>query len=467
MVPGPLGAQPRVDTPQQPLIAAAGTNPARWRGSCAPSPPAGAAAIASHFRPTLATGLLLLLLPTCADGGGAPPGLLPLTDANRDAGGTKTDARPVRPPESDSGATPEPAAKPDAEAGPSARDAAPPPPAPTPIPPEPPTPGEACAVDPQRIFADLAHLASPELRGRKPGDPGNELSVQFAEKQFTAAGLAPAGDKQSFRQAFAFRAGGTTHNVLGVLAGSDPVLAKQVIIVGAHIDHLGVNRDGAINYGADDNASGAALVIELARLFKLCGVRPKRTVLFIEFNAEEMGLIGSRHYVDAPVFPLADTIAMFNFDMVGAGSGTGALIFGGTDARNAWMTELLRKTAAAGKLAHVIETVPQKLASDHAPFVETGVPSLFAFSRPDPHPGYHTPADDIDNIRPASLKVMAELFWAALRPLASGEEQAFVQRPTAGNDAAAQARKLALPPLTPWPQAAPCDHSLAPRSPRP
>jgi hypothetical protein len=409
---------------------------------------------------------LLLLLPACGVGAMPAPMPAPVPEAgpSNDAGGAKAD---VRPPEADAGAKTDLVARADAEMGSPPRDGAPPTPGPVPAPtppgPAPTPPGAVCAVDPQRIFADIAHLASPELRGRKPGDSGNELSVQFAEKQFTAAGLAPAGDQQSFRQAFTFRAGATTHNVLGVLAGSDPVLAKQVIIVGAHIDHLGVNRDGAINYGADDNASGAALVMELARLFKLCGVRPKRTVLFVEFNAEEMGLIGSRHYVDAPVFPLADTIAMFNFDMVGAGSGTGALIFGGTDTRNAWMTELLRKTAAAEKLAHVIETVPQKLASDHAPFVEKGVPSLFAFSRPDPHPGYHTPADDIDNIRPASLKVMAELFWAALRPLATGDEQAFVKRPTTANTAAAQARALTLPTL---PLAAPCDHSLPAPGPR-
>jgi hypothetical protein len=325
-------------------------------------------------------------------------------------------------PSSDGSVDPRPDARPappDAKATPA--EVAPPDVATTP-------PPAACAVDPQRIFADVRTLASAELRGRKPGDPGNELAVQFTEKQFAAAGLAPAGDGGTYRQAFAFRPGAIAHNVVGVLKGDDFTLAKQVVIVGGHVDHLGVNRDGAINYGADDNASGAAMVIELARLFKLCGLSPKRTLLFVAWNAEEMGLIGSRAYTEKPLFPLASTLAVYNFDMVGAGDGSGALVFGGNDKTNAWMTELLRATTAAAKLPHAIQVVPQKLASDHAPFVEKGVPSIFAFARPDPHPGYHTPADDIDNVRLPSLATIGELFWATLRPLALGDEATYLKR---------------------------------------
>ena len=302
------------------------------------------------------------------------------------------------------------------------------------------------------MHADIAHLASDALRGRKPGDRGNELAVQFAERQFTAAGLAPAGDSGSFRQAFEFRAGAVTHNVLGVLEGADPALAAEVVVIGAHIDHLGVNQDGSINYGADDNASGAAVVMELARMFKLCDVRPRRTLLFVQWNAEEMGLIGSRHYVDHPVYPLERTIAAYNFDMVGAGDGTGILLFGGTDTRNAWLTELMRGASSAAKLTHVIQTVPQKLASDHAPFVQKGIPICWGFARPDPHPGYHTPRDTIANIRLDTLKAVGELFWAALRPLALGEEGRFTRRPPAAPLREREA-EAALPLLT-----LPCDH---------
>jgi hypothetical protein len=366
---------------------------------------------------------VLVLLAASAFGchAGAAPSAPPPADAAR-ADAARADAgSPVDVP----GPAPDVAPAPVDVAPPSARpDAAPP-------------PSALCQVDPQRMLADVRHLASPELRGRKPGDPGNELAVAFIEEQFAAAGLTGGATAGSFRQPFAFRTGATADNVVGVREGSDPVLAKEVVIVGAHMDHLGVNRNGTINYGADDNASGTAVVIELARLYQLCNVQPKRTLLFVAWNAEEMGLLGSRAYVAKPLRPLASTKAVYIFDMVGAGDGTGALVFGGDDAPNAWITRLLRATAAAAKLPHTIEVVPQKLASDHAPFVEKGVPSVFAFARPDPHPGYHTPADDFANVRPASLVTIAALFWATLRPLALGEEDAYLTRASAGRAAVA------------------------------
>jgi Zn-dependent M28 family amino/carboxypeptidase len=139
-----------------------------------------------------------------------------------------------------------------------------------------------------------------------------------------------------------------------------------------------------------------------------------------------MGLLGSEHYVDDPILPLEDTIAVYNFDMVGAGDGSGVLLFGGDDQENRWLTDLMINAADQAGLTHVIELVPQKLASDHAPFVERGIPICWGFSRPDPHPGYHSPDDTIDNIKLDSLRAVSELFWAALRPLAMGEEDQFL-----------------------------------------
>src|SRR5205085_3659553 len=111
-------------------------------------------------------------------------------------------------------------------------------------------------------------------------------------------------------------------NVVGVLAGTDAKLKDEVIVVGAHYDHLGRGgqgslavREGEIHHGADDNASGTAAVLELARLF--AQTRPRRTVVLIAFSGEEEGLLGSAYYVAHPVFPLAQTVAMFNMDMIG------------------------------------------------------------------------------------------------------------------------------------------------------
>ncbi len=289
-------------------------------------------------------------------------------------------------------------------------------------------PAQVCAVDPQRIYDDVDYFASDECRGRLPGDVGNELALDFAEQEFVAAGLLPGGDGGTYRQSFEFDDNGysgITENVLAKIEGSDPLLKNEVILIGAHIDHLGVEGDD-IYRGADDNASGAAVVLELARMFQRCSLAPKRTLVFVEWNAEEMGLIGSRYYVDNPILPLEDTIAVYNFDMVGAGDGTGVLLFGGDDEVNRWLTDLMINAADQAGLTHVIELVPQKLASDHAPFVEVGIPICWGFSRPDPHPGYHSPDDDIGNIKLDSLQAVSELFWAALRPLAMAEESNFL-----------------------------------------
>jgi Zn-dependent M28 family amino/carboxypeptidase len=214
-----------------------------------------------------------------------------------------------------------------------------------------------------------------------------------------------------------------TSNVLGKIEGTDAVLGQQIILIGAHVDHLGF--DGADIYrGADDNASGTAIVLELARMFQRCGLQPKRTLVFVAWNAEEMGLLGSRYYVDNPLFPLSDTLAVYNFDMVGGGDGSGVLLFGGEDADNLWLTTLMRNAAERDGLTHEIQIVPQKLASDHAPFVERGIPICWGFARPDPHPGYHTPQDDMTGIKLQSLRAVSELFWAALKPLAMAEEAA-------------------------------------------
>jgi aminopeptidase YwaD len=113
-------------------------------------------------------------------------------------------------------------------------------------------------------------------------------------------------------------------NVVGILPGSDPKLKNEAIVIGAHYDHLGrggqgslAPREGDIHHGADDNASGVAGLLELARIFATQNPKPRRTIVFIAFSGEEEGLIGSNYYVNHPVIPLANTVAMINMDMIG------------------------------------------------------------------------------------------------------------------------------------------------------
>ncbi len=112
-----------------------------------------------------------------------------------------------------------------------------------------------------------------------------------------------------------------TANILGLLPGSDPILSQEIIILGAHYDHLGDDPDGRRYSGANDNASGVAVLLEIAELWQENGYHPQRSVLFIAWGAQELGMLGSRHYIDNPVFPLERTVAMLQLDAVAGGSG--------------------------------------------------------------------------------------------------------------------------------------------------
>ena len=206
----------------------------------------------------------------------------------------------------------------------------------------------------------IEYLASDKLEGRRAGEPGAVLAGNYVAEQFRKAGLKPGftgNGKADFKQPFSYTPVRDPHsaptdptsvssptvkegansntkvafNVIGILPGHDPVLKSEAIVIGAHYDHLGHGGSGSlaansteIHHGADDNASGTAAIIELARMF--AGRNPrdskgvdlnKRTLIFIAFSGEEDGVFGSKYYVNNPVFPLNKTVAMINLDMVG------------------------------------------------------------------------------------------------------------------------------------------------------
>src|ERR1044072_7326663 len=145
------------------------------------------------------------------------------------------------------------------------------------------------------------------------------------------------------------------YNVVGILEGSDPVLKKEYIVIGAHYDHLGrggegsfAPRSGEIHHGADDNASGTAGVIELARIFSAQKPKLKRTLIFIGFGGEEEGLLGSNYYVNHPLVPLDKTIAMINMGMIGRMK-DGKLMIGGVGTAPEWR-EIIRHANSAQSL---------------------------------------------------------------------------------------------------------------------
>ncbi|MEM8735472.1 MAG: M20/M25/M40 family metallo-hydrolase, partial [Planctomycetota bacterium] len=187
-------------------------------------------------------------------------------------------------------------------------------------------------------------------------------------------------------------------NVVGILEGEGP-LANETVVIGAHYDHLGFGPYGsrrpnekAVHNGADDNATGTAAVMELARRFALRDEKPARRIVFIGFTGEERGLLGSNYYVANPLVPLEDTVAMINFDMIG-NLREGGLQVGGVRTGKEFPA-LVEKVVEGGDL-RVNTSIPMG-GSDHAGFYRSGIPIVFF------HTGltdlYHTPEDDFETI---------------------------------------------------------------------
>ena len=208
-------------------------------------------------------------------------------------------------------------------------------------------------------------------------------------------------------------------NVVGILPGSDPKLKNEAIVIGAHYDHLGLGgegslapREGEIHHGADDNASGTAGVLELARMFTQ-GPKPRRTIVFIAFSGEEEGLIGSSYYVNHPVVPLANTVAMINMDMIGRLKDQ-KLTIGGVGTASEWKDEIKRtqdsfttpQTIPASAGNHSITSAASPFAltlnedgygpSDHSSFYSKQIPVLFFWTGT--HNDYHKPSDTAEKI---------------------------------------------------------------------
>lgn len=221
----------------------------------------------------------------------------------------------------------------------------------------------------------------------------------------------------------------TASNVVGILPGGDPVLASEAVVIGAHYDHVGLGHFGArggaadrgqIHNGADDNASGTAALLELARAFGRPGApKPRRTLVFVAFTGEELGCLGSRHYVAHPAWPLEKTVAMINMDMVGRSNGQ--LTVGGVGTGSG--LKALVEKAAEGSGLELAFGESGFAPSDNAPFCEKKVPALFFFTRM--HADYHRPTDDVEKIDAAGLEAVTGIVFRAATALAEAPRPAY------------------------------------------
>ncbi len=221
----------------------------------------------------------------------------------------------------------------------------------------------------------------------------------------------------------------TTQNVIGMLPGADPILKNEIIILGAHYDHLGFGgpHSGsrkpdtvAVHNGADDNASGVAAILEIIEKIAQRNQPLKRSVLFMSFGAEEMGLIGSKYFTKNPLIDLNDIHLMLNLDMVGRlNQETKALTIGGTGTANGLSDKI---TALAQGHDIVAKTSPGGMGpSDHASFYIEDVPVLFFFTGV--HEDYHTPADDTEKINFEGEKSVADFVSDVLVGFANQDDK--------------------------------------------
>ncbi len=257
------------------------------------------------------------------------------------------------------------------------------------------------------VTADVAYLAADRLEGRRIGSPGADSAAEYIARRFAALGLtAPEGGwfqtftvSPSAPAAHGTPFGGVQgRNVIGILPGSNPALRDEYVIIGAHYDHLGLGGPGsldpeshAIHNGADDNASGTAALFEIAR--RLREYPPARSVLFLAFSGEELGLLGSAEYVKAPVVPIAQSVAMINLDMVGRLRNDRLIVYGVETARELRpLLDSLNVQAGFDMHAQGDGYGP----SDHSSFYAARMPVLHLFT--DLHEDYHRPSDDAERI---------------------------------------------------------------------
>jgi len=269
----------------------------------------------------------------------------------------------------------------------------------------------------------VEYLADDRLEGRQPGKPGGRAAGAYLAEQFARVELQGAGDDGGYFQNFP----PNYRNVLAVIRGSDPKLKGELVLVGAHYDHIGYGYGakkhsrgpiGHVHNGADDNASGTAALVELAGAFALLPEPPKRSVLFACFDAEETGMHGSKHWAEHPNVPLTDVAAMVNFDMVGRLHDERLTVFGTRTGYG-----LRRLVCLAGYESGLLLDFSWDLKAntDHYVFFERRVPVLFFHTGM--HEQYHTPYDDPETINREGMERVARLAFGVVYELAEGPER--------------------------------------------
>lgn len=286
-------------------------------------------------------------------------------------------------------------------------------------------------------------FSSDEFQGRKAGSPGQKKAVNFIKDYYTSKEIpSPYANSNYFQdipKAYLGEDYNDSENVLSFIKGSEK--PEEVIILSAHHDHEGVDREGNIYNGADDDGSGTVALMEMAEAFKEAknnGHGPKRSILFLHLTAEEVGLQGSKYYIENPVFPLENTVANLNIDMIGRVDKTH------TDSPN--YVYLIGSDRLSTELHYISEAVNNTFSnldldykyndkndrnryytrSDHYNFAKSNIPVIFYFNGE--HEDYHKISDTADKIDYSLLEKRIRLIFATAWQLANQENRIIIDK---------------------------------------
>ncbi|GAA3652514.1 M28 family peptidase [Flavivirga jejuensis] len=295
----------------------------------------------------------------------------------------------------------------------------------------------------KELKTHLYKFSSDEFEGRKVGEKGQKLAAEFLKSYYISENIAsPFGNDnyyQTIPKDFFSQEIKSSENVLAYIEGSEK--PEEIIIISAHLDHLGISDNGQINHGADDDGSGTVAIMEMAQAFNLAkkeGHGPKRSILFLHLTAEEIGKQGSQFYTEHPVFPLKNTITNLNIDMIGRvddihENNEDYIYLIGSDRLSKELHYLSEKVNNSYYNINIDyrynvegEVHQYYSRSDHYNFALKGIPVIFYFNGE--HRDYHKPSDTPDKINYGLLQRRTKLIFSTAWQIANQEHRIVVDK---------------------------------------
>ena len=300
------------------------------------------------------------------------------------------------------------------------------------------------SISAEELKEMLYVYASDEFEGRNTGEPGQKKAAEYLKDYYIDQGIPSALEDTYFQtvpESF-FRAGSgikASENVVAFIKGSTK--PEEYVVISAHLDHVGVRDDGEVFNGADDDGSGTVGVLEIAEAFNKAveaGYRPQRSIVFLHVTGEEKGLYGSRYYAENPIFPIENTVADLNIDMIGRvddahKDNENYVYLIGSDKLSTQLDSI--STAVNNKYMNIDldytyndENDPNRFyyRSDHYNFAKQGVPIIFYFNGT--HEDYHRVSDTPDKINYPMLAKRAQLVFLTAWEVANREDRIIVDK---------------------------------------